>query len=69
MRNNFVQKSYTKYGAEASQLVLIPIVKNQKQAYLSFSRLKYYKVCFYGMSRSRSKYIKTAVLTTCRYLP
>ena len=44
MRNIFLEKLYTKYGAEAS---FRPFYKNQISAYLWINSLECYKVCFH----------------------
>ena len=43
-----------------------PIPKKMKIKHISGSTVKFYTVCFYCMSKSRSaKYIKIKVLTLC----
>ena len=48
MRTTFLEKSYTKYGGEASSRHFI---KTQNWANLWVDNLKYYKVCFYWSTK------------------
>ena len=52
MRNVFLEKSYTKYVAEASPRPFYK--KSASSTNLWIKSLKCYKVCFYCMSKSRS---------------
>ena len=51
MRNTFLEISYLKL---VEKLVSDPFIKNQNWAYLWINSLKYYEVCFYCMTKSRS---------------
>ena len=50
MRNNFLEKSYTKFDEEV--LIRDPFIKNQNLAYLWINNVKCCKVCFCCMSNS-----------------
>ena len=66
MKNNFLEKSYTKLGGETS---LRPFSEKLKWAYLVINSLDSYRVCFYLMpSWGLPKYIETKLQTTCLYL-
>ena len=51
IRKTFLEKSCTKCGGE---LVPEPFPKNQKWAYFWINSLKFYTVCFYFISKSRT---------------
>ena len=63
MRNIFLEKSYIKYGGEASPYSFI---KSQNWVYLCINSLKLYAVYFSVCpSRWLPKYVETKVLTIC----
>ena len=65
----YVLKSFVHFDTCAvEKLVPDPFLKNRNWAYRLINSLKFYTICFYCMSRSRTnKYIETMVLTTWSY--
>ena len=64
MRNDFLEKSYTKCG----ETIPRPFAKKLKLSHLWINSLTFYTVCFYCMpSWGLSKYIETKQQTTCFY--
>ena len=65
MRNNFLEKSYTKYGWE---IIPKPFFRKVKIWHICVDSLKFYAVCFYCMpSWWLSKHIEAKLQTTWFY--
>ena len=65
MRKTFLEKSCTKRWGE---LVPDPFPKNQKWAYFWINSLKFYTVCFYFISKSRTTKIYRAEIADRKLL-
>ena len=66
MRNDFIEKSYTKLGGETSPR---PFSEKLKLSISLDNSVKFYTVCFYCMpSWGLSKYIENKLQTTFFYL-
>ena len=64
---NFLEKSDTKCGGEASPFFFHKKNKIEHNAGSTFSNVIKFALMVYPPSRDLSKYIKTKVLTTCFY--